>query len=161
MKTEWWSFGQAASYLHANFPCETGVAASMLISDRVEDGSLRTRYENGPEIDKEEWQRVDDKTLVIEGADISNRDVQYDKGTVGRLCARSDSGGKGGRTPKKGWPPFFIEAIGIIHEEGLPAQKTEFVNRMLQWAQDNIDDPPNLTSVKEMVGHIYKRVNRA
>ncbi|MER8388272.1 hypothetical protein NKH14_22625 [Mesorhizobium sp. M1380] len=160
MKEQWWNFGQAANYVQANYPCESGVAANRFLADKIADGSLVTRYENGLIIQPEEWVRLGDIDLTVEGTHISHGAVEYQRASVEKLCNPSNPQARGGR-PSKDWPDFLIEVVAMANTpDGLPDRQADLERTMLAWGEENMSDPPKETAVRDMVSRIYKRIKR-
>ncbi|RWK57090.1 hypothetical protein [Mesorhizobium sp.] len=155
MKAQWWSFGQAANYVQANYPCENGWAANKLLAEKIIDGTITTKYDDVT-ISKEEWKRLGDIDIEVEGSDIAHHMVDYARSDIEKLCNGVSHAKRGGR-PLKDWESFLIEVITMADTiDGLPDTQAALESRMLLWAEQNMSDPPKETAVREMVSAIYR-----
>jgi hypothetical protein len=176
----WWSWRQTANYLLANYPCEDGRHASDLITRKVEDGTISTRYNaarwthvHGPYeirlIARDEWRR-DGDDLYWTGSDLRWAGdeaglslMEFRAADVRELTASGPPEPVtpikgGGRKPKKGWDAFWLEVVIIALKGELPEEQIDLVKQMLEWSNLNMDDPPVQGTIELRLRPLYQRM---
>lgn len=159
-----WSYGQAVNFLLANVPCASPYHAARLLEQETVGGKVRAYDLNGRAIAATEWSLPDgagegSHAWATDALPMS--DATFDRRTVEKACnlplAKKNQGGR----PLKDWEAFLIEVVSIANQpDGLPETQSALSARMLEWAEQNMDDPPKETAVRDMVSAIYRRVSR-
>ena len=65
---------------------------------------------------------------------------------------------KRGAPPRYDWQSFDVQVVLIAHYDGLPMSQAEMEEKMLQWCEENWGSQPGLSTVRERLGPIYRKL---
>ncbi len=65
---------------------------------------------------------------------------------------------KRGAPPRYDWQSFDVQVVLIAHYDSLPMSQAGLEDKMLRWCEENWGSQPGLSTVRERLGPIYRKL---
>lgn len=101
---------------------------------------------------------VDPVFEAARAAQPTRDDGLWDHAALLHFLEAEQSKSKRGRNRLTVFDLIWLEALAIIHDEGVPETQAELIKRLWKWCRDNGHAEPSETAMKDRVSAIYKRL---
>jgi hypothetical protein len=92
---------------------------------------------------------------LLQGDELSRADLAASNQPQ-RRAARTIGRDVGGRPPNYDWDRIWVEIVRVVHEEGLPARKSQLVEKIQQWCEDEYGRQPSESTLKPKIALLWE-----